>query len=277
MIAVGVGLRTPHYDTWLRGADGAPPVVEAITENVLDRGGRPRALVDRVRESSNLILHGVSMSIGSVDPLDAAYLDSLAELVRRLEPLVVSDHLSFGRVGGVSGHDLWPLMMTEEALEHVVRRVDQVQERLGRRIALENVSSYLRGRHDTMPECEFVRAVALRSGCQLLVDVNNIAVSAHNHAFSAEDSLDRMPASHVAYLHVAGHSDRDGYKFDDHGSLPNDEVRALLARGFERFGDVPCIFEWDEDYPDLDGYLRAARQIGDEARAAILSAQKRAG
>lgn len=261
---VGIGLRTPHYDDWLRGANAAPPAVEAITENVLGRGGRPPAVVERVRASSDLFLHGVSLSIGSTDPLDRAYLGELRALVRRFEPRFVSDHLSFGKVDGVFGHDLWPLPWTDETLAHVVERVAIVQDVLGRRIALENVSSYVRFREASFDEAAFLAEVSRRADCLLLVDVNNVVVSSHNHGFDAHAYLRALPKERVAYMHVAGHSVRDGYRFDDHGSLPDDEVTSLLAEAASLFGsDTPCIFEWDENFPDLEGYLRAASNLGD--------------
>ena len=150
MNTVGIGLRTPHYDAWLSGVARPPRVVEAITENVIGRGGRPRALLDRIRRDSDLFLHGVSLSIGSTDALDQDYLAALRSLIERVEPRFISDHICFGRVAGIHGHDLWPLPLTEASLAHVVARVDRVQTFLGRRIPLENVSSYLRGTRDTM-------------------------------------------------------------------------------------------------------------------------------
>ncbi len=261
MNTVGIGLRTPHYDAWLSGVARPPRVVEAITENVIGRGGRPRALLDRIRRDSDLFLHGVSLSIGSTDALDQDYLAALRSLIERVEPRFVSDHICFGRVAGIHGHDLWPLPLTEASLAHVVARVDRVQTFLGRRIALENVSSYLRGTGDTMAEADFVSELAAQADCLLLVDVNNIRVSAHNHGFDAREYLATISEERVAYMHVAGHSLRDGYRFDDHASLPDAEVRALLGEAFARFTDVPCIFEWDENFPDLDGYLEAAREL----------------
>ncbi len=261
MTTIGVGLRTPHYEAWLTRPANQPGVVEAITENVLGRGGRPRALLESVRRDNELILHGVSLSVGSVDPLDEAYLSALSTLVAESSPRFVSDHCCFGRVGGISGHDLWPLPLTEECLLHVVERVLRVQEKLGRHIALENVSSYLSGTGDTIHEADFLREVATRADCLLLIDVNNIVVSAHNHGFDARDYLRRIPKERVAYMHVAGHSIKDGYRFDDHSSLPDAEVKSLLAEAFDLYGNVPCIFEWDEGFPDLEGYLAAARDL----------------
>jgi uncharacterized protein len=261
MGVVGVGLRTSHYDTWLSGAPRQSPWVEMITENVLGRGGRPRAVVEKVRLESDLFLHGVSLSIGGPDPLDTAYLHDLRRLADAVSPRFVSDHVCFGKVGGVHGHDLWPLPLTQEALLHLVPRIEQVQEILGRPLVVENVSSYLTTRADEWAESEFLAELAAVTGCLLLVDVNNVVVSSHNHGFDAHEYLLRIPKERVAYMHVAGHSTRSSYRFDDHASVPDEEVRTLLGRAFELFGDVPCIFEWDENLPDLEGYQAEAERL----------------
>ncbi|MFO0667714.1 MAG: DUF692 domain-containing protein [Polyangiaceae bacterium] len=258
--SVGVGLRTSHYDTWLAG-EARATFVEGISENFSGRGGRPRAVLECVRKDADLALHGVSLSIGGTDPLDRAYLREIRELVRASEPRFVSDHLCFGTAHGVSAHDLLPLPRTEETLAHVVSRVSEVQEVLGRRIALENVSSYLEYAHNEFDECTFVREVAARADCLLLIDVNNIVVSAHNHGFDAKAYLGSLPAERVAYLHVAGHSTRRGYRFDDHASPPDAEVKGLFTVALEMFGAVPAIFEWDENVPTLAAYLQLAEEI----------------
>lgn len=261
MHTIGVGLRTSHYDEWLRGSFASPGIVEMITENVLGRGGRPRALLERVRRDNDLCLHGVSLSVGGVDALDDGYLESIKNLIREVRPRFVSDHICFGRVGGVHGHDLWPLPMTEESLQNAVERVQQVQDRLGVQIALENVSSYLAFKNNTFDEPTFICELARRANCKLVVDVNNIVVSSHNHGFEAAAYVDSIPKELVAYMHTAGHSIREGYRFDDHGSIPTAETEALLARAFGAYGDVPCIFEWDENLPSLDAYLEIARGL----------------
>ena len=258
--SVGVGLRTDHYDAWLTDTFRAT-FVEGISENFLARGGRPRAVLEHVRRDAELALHGVSLSIGSVDELDRSYLRELRELVRTFEPRFVSDHLSFGSAHGVFGHDLWPLPRTEETLAHVVGRVRAVQDILGRQIALENVSSYLRYAHDTLDEATFFQEVASRADCLLLLDVNNVVVSAHNHGFDSRTYIETISQKHVAYMHVAGHSQRNGYRFDDHASVPDDEVRSLLGVARRRFEHAPCIFEWDENVPTLREYLGGAESL----------------
>ena len=261
MKQVGVGLRTTHYDSWLDGSSRSPGIVEMITENVLGRGGRPRAVLERLRADGDICLHGVSLSIGGLDPLDRDYLQQLASLVSAVEPRFVSDHVCFGRVGGVHGHDLWPLPMTEESLANTSRRIGEVQEALGVQIALENVSSYLVATDNAFEESAFLVELAQRADCKLLVDVNNVVVSSHNHGFDAAAYIRAIPKERVAYMHTAGHSVREGYRFDDHASEPGEEANALLKLAWDQFGDVPCIFEWDENLPSLEAYLAAAKEL----------------
>jgi uncharacterized protein len=260
--SVGVGLRASHYNDWLMqvGAVGAP-YVECITENVLHRGGRARAVVEHVRRDHAVFLHGVSLSIGGVDPLDRAYLQAVRALATELEVQYVSDHACFGFEGGVFSHDLWPLPNTREVVEHLVARVNAAQELLGRPLVLENVSSYLRFAKEELREEELLAEVATRTGCKLLLDLNNIVVSVYNHGFDALHYLSELPIDSVAYMHVAGHSRREEYRFDDHSALPDLETRALLAAAFARFGPLPCIFEWDENVPALAGYQQAAAEL----------------
>jgi len=214
------------------------------------RGGRPLHVLDRVRRDHAVVLHGVSLSIGSADPLRADYLDDLAALIERVEPAWVSDHLCWTGVGGHNAHDLLPLPYTEEALGHVTRRVAQVQERLGRRIALENVSSYLEFEGSTMPEWEFLAELAARADCGILLDVNNVYVSAFNHGFDPRKYLEAMPAERVWQLHLAGHSDRGSHLLDTHGGPVCDAVWDLYRFASERLGAVASLIEWDENVPD---------------------------
>jgi uncharacterized protein len=263
----GFGLRTKHYPELL--AAGAPaPCVEVVTENFLGRGGRPAAVLERVRQDSEVVLHGVSLSIGGIDPLDDAYLGALRELADRIDARVVSDHACFGGFGGHRGHDLWPLPFTEEAVSHVASRVRRVQDLLGRRIALENVSSYLSWSSSAMTEWAFLTEVAERADCHLLLDVNNVQVSAHNHGFDPVAYLEGLPRERIAQIHLAGHSERDGYLFDDHGSRVPDVVWALYERAVRMFGDVTSIVEWDENVPSLDRLreeAERARRVASEA------------
>ena len=189
----GVGLRPRHFTRWL---SEPPPVdwVEATSENYLGLGGRPYAVLEKVRHDLPVVLHGVSLSIGATEPLDERYLASLRRLADRIEPALVTDHLCWGRHGGRYVHDLWPLPCTDEALAHVVERVGRVQELIRRRIALENVSSYVAYRDSTMAEWEFLAAVAERADCGILLDVNNVHVSTHNHGFDPHAYLAGLPA-----------------------------------------------------------------------------------
>jgi len=266
----GVGLRTRHFAEWL----AAPPrlgFVEAVTENFLSAGGRPLAVLEQVRRDVPVALHGVSLSIGSTDPLDPAYLARLAALVDRLDPAIVSDHLCWGSHGGRYVHDLWPLPFTEEAVAHVADRVGAVQERLGRRILLENVSSYAAFRGADMTEWEFVAEVARRADCGILLDVNNVLVSAHNHGFDPLDYLAGLPGGRIGQLHLAGHQDRGAYLFDSHDAAVPGAVWALFREAVRRFGPVPSLVEWDDRIPPLAEVVAQSRQ------AAALEAEVVAG
>src|SRR3954463_1400158 len=198
----GIGLRPPHYEA---GIEQAPDQLgidwfEAISENFMVDGGNARRVLRKVRENYPVVLHGVSLSLGAVDPLDEGYLDRLAALAAETQPAWISDHLCWSSFGGHTGHDLWPLPFTEEALDHVARRVLRVQERLGRRILVENVSSYLEFVQSSMTEWEFLAELAARADCGLLLDVNNIYVSAHNHRFSAQEFLNGIPFDCVGQI-----------------------------------------------------------------------------
>jgi hypothetical protein len=261
-IGHGIGLRPKHYAAVLEGrrADW----FEVISENFMVRGGRPLAVLERVRADTPVVLHGVSLSIGSTDPLELAYLDDLVRLIARIEPAWVSDHLCWGSHGRRYAHDLLPLPYTEEAIDHVVGRVREVQDRLGRRILLENVSSYLAYRHSTMPEWAFVAAVAERADCGILLDVNNVFVSATNHGFRAEDYLDGLPGDRIGQIHLAGHSDHGTHLLDTHDAPVRSEVWALYRSAVRRFGALPTLVEWDDHLPPLDDVLAEAER----ARAA---------
>jgi uncharacterized protein (UPF0276 family) len=267
----GIGLRTKHFPRILDGTAHAD-WFEVVSENFMIRGGRPLAVLERARAMAPIVLHGVSLSIGSTDPLNERYLDALRALAERFEPAWVSDHLCWGSVGGRYAHDLLPLPYTEEALAHVVARVVRVQERLGRRILLENVSSYLTYRHSAMPEWEFLSAVAAQADCGILLDVNNVYVSATNHGFSAEAYLDGVPVARVGQFHLAGHSDHGTHLLDTHDACVPDPVWALYRRAVERFGRVSSLVEWDDRIPELDEVLaeaERARRVEQEVLGAV--------
>ena len=258
----GIGLRPKHYPQVLEGQ--RPDWFEVISENFMIRGGRPLAVLERVRADTPVVLHGVSLSIGSTDPLNVAYLDDLARLITRIEPAWVSDHLCWGSHGRRYAHDLLPLPYTDEAIDHVVGRVREVQDRLGRRILLENVSSYVAFQHSTMPEWAFVSAIAERADCGILLDVNNVFVSAANHGFRAEDYLAGLPADRIGQIHLAGHSDHGTHLLDTHDAPVCGEVWDLYRHAVRRFGALPTLIEWDDHVPPIEDVLAEAER----ARAA---------
>ena len=223
-------------------------------------GGRPLAVLEKVRRDRPVVLHGVSLGIGSAEPLDPRYLKDWKALIERIEPSIVSDHLCWGRAHGRYSHDLLPTAFTEETLRHVVTRVNQVQDFLGRRIALENVSSYLRFAQSELTEWEFLAQVASRSGCDVLLDVNNIFVSSRNHGFDPDAYLGGVPVEKVVQIHLAGHQRRPELLIDTHDGPVSDEVWALYARALGRFGAVSTFIEWDDGVPELQTLLEEAQK-----------------
>jgi len=213
-----------------------------------------------VRAEAPIVLHGVSLSIGSTDPLNLRYLDELADLVARFAPAWVSDHLCWGSVGGHYAHDLLPLPYTEEALALVAERVRVVQDRLRRRILLENVSSYLTFTHSTTPEWEFLAAVAERADCGILLDVNNVYVSAMNHGFAPEAYIDGVPAERVGQIHLAGHSDHGTHLLDTHDAAVVPAVWDLYRYALRRLGRVSTLVEWDDRIPELEEVVAEAER-----------------
>ncbi|MCB9688678.1 MAG: DUF692 family protein [Alphaproteobacteria bacterium] len=264
--AHGIGLRVPHYaDILERGLPCG--IVEGITENFMDRGGRPRKVLEKVRaDGVRVALHGVSLSVGGLAPIDLGYVDRVRALADEIDAAWVSDHLCFGDAGRGRGHDLWPLPYDRATLDWVADRVAQVQDRLGRRLLLENVSSYATWRHDEVPEWEAIRYVAERADCLILLDINNVVVNAHNHGFDPVTFLDGIPAERVAQHHLSGHLDLGTHRFDDHAHEVPDEVWALFRVARERFGQVPTIVEWDGDVPELPRVLEeSAKAIAIDA------------
>lgn len=264
----GVGLRTEHYTDVV---DGSPAIdwFEVITENFLVEGGNPRRVLRSVRERYPVVLHGVSLSIGSTDPLDERYLDRLSALADEIEPAWISDHLCWNSLGGHRGHDLWPLPYTEQALVHVSERVQRAQDRLGRRILLENVSSYVGFAASVIPEWEFCSELARRADCLLLLDINNVYVSAHNHGFDPYRYLEAIPRDRVGQFHLAGHSDQGVYLLDSHDHPVCDEVWALYRAALGRFGRTSTLIEWDDRVPALDEVVQQARCAAEIERAVL--------
>ena len=255
MLGCGVGLRSEHFPFIL--AEGpAVDWFEAISENFMDTGGRPLRVLEEVRRRAPIALHGVSLSIGSADPLDPAYLNKLKALADRIQPAIVSDHLCWTGVEGENLHDLLPLPFTEEAVRHIAERVHQVQEVLGRSILLENVSSYVTYKHSVMPEWQFLAAVARRSGCGILLDLNNIYVNSVNHGFDPREYLRGIPGELVGQFHLAGHTDQGKFLFDTHSRPVIEPVWDLYREALRLYGPVTTLIEWDEDIPPFE-YLAA--------------------
>ena len=268
---VGIGLRTPHYQALLAQR---PPLafVEVHSENFFCEGGQPLRYLERFREDYAISTHGVGLSLGSTDPLDATHLKKLKRLVDWLDPMLVSEHLCWVGVNGRFLNDLLPLPYTQEALDHVVSRVQQVQDYLGRQILVENLSSYLEFADSTIPEWEFVSAVAKRGGCRILLDVNNIHVNASNHGFDPIAYINAIEPGSVGEIHLAGFQDTGEILIDTHGSVVSDDVWKLYAHAIRRLGPVPTLIEWDTDIPALDVLLgeadKASRILANEAALA---------
>jgi uncharacterized protein (UPF0276 family) len=267
----GLGLRTAHYEAVL-GETHAIDWLEIITENYLVPGGKPLDWLERVRARFPMVMHGVSLSIGGTDPMDREYLKAVRQLAGRIEPAWISDHLCWTGVEGRNMHDLLPLPYTEEALLHVVRRVSEVQDALGRQILLENVSSYLTFRSSDMSEWEFLSEVAERADCAILLDINNIYVSSVNHGFDAAHYLRSVPKHRVRQFHLAGHSDMGGHLIDTHDHPIAAPVWDLYGQAVAHFGPVPAMIERDDNIPELSelvAELDVARAIASaEAREA---------
>jgi len=255
----GIGLRASHQHEIL----AAPPDVgwlEAHSENYFAAGGPALAVLERTRARYPLSLHGVGLSLGSTDPLDRGHLRRLKALVERFEPALVSEHLSWSSVGGHHLNDLLPLPYTAEALEHLCARVSEVQELLGRKILVENISSYYHFPHSTIPEWEFVVEVSARTGCGILLDVNNVHVSATNLGFDPHRYLRAIPAGAVGEIHLAGHEIRGALLVDTHSRPVCDAVWALYRETIALIGAVPTLVEWDNDLPTLAAVVEEARK-----------------
>ncbi|MCA1653741.1 MAG: DUF692 domain-containing protein [Sphingomicrobium sp.] len=250
----GLGLRKPHYAAFLDGQVGVD-FVEVISENFMVDGGQPRRILRQVREHYPVALHGVSMSVGSADGVDDAYLARLRTLVDEVEPLFVSDHLCWTRIEGFNSHDLLPLPYDEDTLNIVVANVCRAQDALGRAMLIENPSSYVAFGHSEMTEWEFLDALCQRSGCGLLLDVNNVYVSGRNHGFDALAYLDGVPASRVRQVHLAGHSQGEDLLIDTHDRPVCASVWELYAHVLPRLGPIATMIERDDDIPLLEELL----------------------
>ena len=268
----GLGLRPVYYPDIL---DSPPPVdwFEIISENYMVPGGRPLAMLDRLRADYPMRMHGVSLSLASTDPLDFDYLRALKNLIARVEPELVSDHLAWTGVHGLNLHDLLPAPLTEESLDHCVERAARVQDFLGRRIALENPSTYVSFAADEMDEADFLAELSRRADCLLLLDVNNVFVSSFNHGFDGKAYLERIPKDRVAQIHIAGHTDLPTHKIDTHDQPVCDEVWELFSHVRRRFGPIPAMIERDDNFPPFAellaelAHLRALAELEEAAPA----------
>ena len=263
----GLGLRTQHYNDFL---DAPQPVdwLEVISDNYMVDGGKPLAILDRIRAEYPVAMHGVSMSIGAINGLDDGYLHKLKSLEQRIEPMWISDHLCWTGVHGRNMHDLLPLPFTLEALQVVKRNIDQAQDALQRPLVLENVSSYVEFKTSEMSEWEFLTELCQSTGCQLLLDINNIYVSAFNHGFSPSRFIEGVPPDSVIQFHLAGHQDNGDHLIDTHDLPVCDGVWDLYQQALRHFGYVPTMIERDDNIPSLAellSELNTARTIASNA------------
>ncbi len=256
-VGTGIGLRTPHYRDLL----ARPPCVgwlEAHTENYLGEGGYDLHVLTRLRERYPISLHGVGLGLGSVHGFDATHLQRIAALVDRIEPALVSEHLCWGAVADRALNDLLPLPLTEESLDLMGSRVARMQDVLRRQVLVENISSYLRFAEEPLTEAHYLNELARRTGCGLLLDVNNLYVNQCNHGVDAATIIDAIQPGHVGQIHLAGHLVTELAVIDHHGDRVVDAVWALYRRALRRFGDLPTLVEWDTEVPALDVLLDEA-------------------
>jgi uncharacterized protein (UPF0276 family) len=250
-LGVGVGLRTVHFPHIL-SQNPAVDWFEILSENFLDTGGRPAYVLEQVAERYPVVMHGVSLSVGSTDPINFDYLRKLKALAGRTRARWVSDHLCWTGVSGLNTHDLLPMPYTDESLRHTAERVRIVMDFLERPVFLENPSTYLEFSESTWTEWDFLAALTEHSGCGLLLDVNNVFVSAFNHGFDAGEYIDRIPAGRVVQIHLAGHTHKGTHILDTHSDPVVDAVWALYRRASQRLGNISTLLEWDEDIPSFD-------------------------
>ena len=266
-LGFGLGLRPDYYEEIL---EQKPDLdwFEILTENYLVPGGKPLYYLDKIREYYSIVMHGVSLSIGSTDPFDKEYLNQLKTLVARVEPAWISDHLCWTGIQGVNVHDLLPIPYTREAIKHIVSRITSIQDFLGRPILIENVSSYLTYKQSEMFEWDFIVEIVKQSGCYILLDVNNIYVSSVNHQFNPLDYINAMPADRVAQIHLAGHSNHGDYIIDTHDAPVIQPVWDLYAAAIARLGKISTMIERDDNMPpfkELLAEINHAKQISAQA------------
>lgn len=254
---VGVGLRSSHYPH-IEAEYPDIPWFEVLSDNYLCDGGPSLSHLEKIRDSYPITLHGVGMSLGSTTPLNQHYLTKLKFLIQRVEPLLISDHLCWTSLNNQHFHELLPLPYTEEAIHHVAKRIREVQDFLEQRIMIENVSSYLSFKHSTLTEWEFLQAIAQEADCLILLDINNIYVSAKNNGFNPYDYLTGLTTDRIAQFHLAGFEDHGNYLLDTHSAPICPEVADLFTAALKQFGAVPTIIEWDKQIPDFSQLQREA-------------------
>lgn len=260
MTRVGVGLRHSHFPELETRAKCDVDFFEIITENFLHTRGRPWRMLEHVRENHPIAMHGVSLSVASVDPLDLDYINKVAALANEIDPIIVSDHLCWTGGNAHNLHNLLPFPYTEEALDHVATRVHKVQEILGRSLTLENLSAYLSYNKNEMDEVEFMNRLCERTGCSILFDLNNLYVNATNLGFDAKTALARVNLKYVKQFHLAGHSDHGTHLFDTHSCPVQPPVWDLLGSIASKVGERPILVEWDEDIPEFDIVVAEAKK-----------------
>lgn len=271
-LGYGLGLRPVYYEEIL---ETRPPVdwFEIISENYMLAGGRPLSMLERIRADYPIVMHGVSMSLASCDPLDFDYLQRLKALAERFEPAWISDHVAWTGVHGLTLHDLLPIPYTRESLAHIVERIQRVQDFLKRQLVVENASTYVSFVASEMSEAEFVREMAERADCLLLLDVNNVFVSSFNHGFDSEAFIDAVPVERVVQFHMAGHTDNETHRVDTHDQPVCEEVWALYEHARRRFGDVSAMIERDDNFPPFDELLAELQRMREiDARVAAAQA-----
>jgi len=272
-LGFGLGLRTEHYTHVLQHK---PDVdwFEIISENYMVPGGKPLHYLDQIRRDYPIVMHGVSMSIGSTDPLNLDYLKNLKQLIERVQPRWISDHLCWTGVNRTNSHDLLPLPYNEETIRHVVEQIKQVQDYLGQRILVENLSSYVTYKDSEMTEWDFIDEIVQRADCYLLLDINNIFVSAHNHHFDPLDYINAMDGARVMQFHLAGHSYHDDMIIDTHDHDVCDPVWSLYQVALKKFGAVSTMIERDDHIPAFPE-LRRELAIAEGIAARVLNPQQR--
>jgi len=268
-LGFGLGLRTEHYE-YIQQNKPDVDWFEILTENYMVPGGKPLDHLDKIRHDYPVVMHGVSLSIGSTDPLNTDYLKNLKQLIQRVQPQWISDHLCWTSINGTNSHDLLPLPYNEDTISHVVNRIEQVQEYLGQQILLENLSSYVTYKNSEMSEWEFFNEIARRADCNILLDINNIFVSAHNHHFDPLDYINHIDSERVMQFHLAGHSYNGEMIIDTHDHDVCDPVWELYASALKRFGAVSTMIERDDHIPEFQ-QLRQELAIAEDIAARTLN------